>query len=263
VSTSGYWAQWVSYIYNRYHSTNYAGHVNATGPTTGNPWGNPQGAWIGAFEYCNEPNYYSWVGHDATHCVVVNMMRTVDALVSQWGAACGLLAPATSDVPDKFFPSGTQDTKAGTTFTNDVLNLLNQTTWRPANYIAWSHHNYRDMLDTATSTTTSRFTSVANSLNTYNWRGGGDRNIWVTEGGYTVNGYGSAEQTNQSNAISRTWNAYKGNVNAVVFSQYQLNNLGTPNYFASGLTTSGSFNGSGQFVSGSPLTARATFANLT
>jgi hypothetical protein len=267
VSAGGYWAKWVTYIYNRYHAVNYQGVYNPVGPSsTTSYWGNPKSAWIGAFEFCNEPNIFSWNGHDPAHCVVANMFQTVDSILNFWGPACAVLGPATADTAGSTYTNGMANVIEFETFTNSVLDTLQN--WRPTNYFAWSHHNYRDMRDSTDSPTTANLTrikKVGTALQNKNWRGGGDRNIWLTEGGYrlpTDGNFTSAERTKQVNAIASTWKDLKGYANAVAFSQYLLNNDPRDNYW-SGLTTIGSYNAQNNFVPGSHLPAWDTFANRT
>jgi hypothetical protein len=263
VGMNTYWGQWVAYVYNRYHGTNLQGVLNRDGPSPGANWGNPSSAWIGAFEFGNEPNYYAWNNTDNTKCTVFEMFNTVDSLLSYWGPACGVLGPATADVPARYYPGTSNvDTLDGVTFTQNLLGTM--TNFRPANYFAWSHHNYRDMHDTATSGTanTSRLSGVASALNSYNWRGGGDRNIWVTEGGYVVDAaYSSADVARQNTAISKMWPAYKTNANAVTYPQYLLNNA-VNETFRSGMTYAGTYP-NGVFTPGPSFASATTFKNLS
>jgi hypothetical protein len=265
VSASSYWSKWVTYLYNRYHAVNYQGVYNPVGPrAAGQWWGNPRSAWIGAFEFCNEPNLYSWNATDPAHCVIANMFQAVDGILNFWGAACGVIGPATADIGNSYYANGQQNGVAYDAFTNNVLDLLQN--WRPSNYVAWSHHNYGDMResrDSPDTATLTRIKKVGTALGTKNWRGGGDRNIWVTEGGYRLpDVFVPIEETRQVNAIASTWKALKGYSNAVSFAQYLLHNEPRDDYW-SGLTDVGFYDIANEYHPGAHLPSWTTFANRT
>jgi hypothetical protein len=244
------WDWWVSHLYNRYrfHSpTNLTGYVNGTGPTPSNPFGNPYGAWIWAIEPFNEPNQVAWQndpyvsgapGQANTHCVVAKMMQTLDALIAWWGPAGGVLAPSLSDRDKTVYKPGPNGSQWMTVrdyyqYADLVLGLL--ANWRPLTVFQWSHHNYLDTENGTASTnsqarSTWRVHDLVALLGARNWRGGGDRNVWITEGGCRIDNYTAQEQQRQSDRILATWNAYKGFPQVQTVCNHTINQFpgGTP-----------------------------------
>ncbi|HEY0386888.1 MAG TPA: hypothetical protein VGC71_00470 [Gaiellales bacterium] len=262
VAGGSHWALWATYLYLRYFGS-FGGTLNPGGPgSSGGPRGNPKAGWIGAFEFCNEPNLYAWNNTDFNDSTVARMFMTIDGILNFWGAACGVVGPALSDRPSTTFSGGGVDCIYAKAFADRVLGGL--ANWRPTNYFAWSHHNYRDMLRSSSGTVgdTTSVTDIANSLRDQNWRGGGDRNIWVTEGAYVLDAAYDDVAT-QKAAISNTRKVLQAHPNAVTMPQYQLNNVVNES-FRSGFTLAGSYDpATGVFRPGTRLGSAATFADLT
>lgn len=169
----------MSYLYARYRPQ----------APSSTPPGNPDGAYVNAIEPCNEPNSLGWPQSDAV-CTAASMMEIAETYSTYWnlnGIPC-VLGPATSDV------DGSNSVQTDyLTFTDNMLDSLSQ--WRPRVYVGWSHHNYRDINKDVNGgqASVTRLNNVWNSLNSKNWRGGGDRYIFVTEGGYNVNQAGGTD----------------------------------------------------------------------
>ena len=154
------------------------------------PWyGNTAGAYLGGIEIVNEANYLFWPQHQAV-AKVAAMMRSAHSVAYSHGwhnTGQKLWAPGTSDFPD---PGGAGANPADPNrkytdyrvFTDELLKALAR--WRPTVHVGWSQHNYNDVKRPFT--TGSRAEEVRNALVRLNWRSGGDRYVWLTEGGYNT-----------------------------------------------------------------------------
>ena len=205
------WGWWISHLCARYrfghpvnpigpHVPGHAGQPEPTNPPPGyDPArGNPSGAYIDALEILNEPNLQMWPQQNLWS-PVSEMVVTAEAIATFWQGP-SILAPSTSDEvggPNQDglqSANGTDATPTGwRTFT---LNLLVQLqNLRPRIPFGWSVHNYEDIRQTNLTSANSRIgqtgtagpperRGVRKMLYELNWKGGGDRNIWITEGGF-------------------------------------------------------------------------------
>src|SRR5204863_770114 len=108
--------------------------------------------------------------------------------------------------------------------TIDVLNNLQQ--FRPYVYCGWSQHNYNDVL----ADNTTRINTTVSRLGSQNWRGGGDRWVWLTEGGYKRASNSSTEQANQSNLVTNNFNHMTPNGSCPMWTTHIiLNRTDDPN----------------------------------
>jgi hypothetical protein len=200
------WERFLSYCYNRYRA-HFDGGVwhgwqNSTGPNSSQPYGNPRSAWISGLGIVNEPNFENWQDY-MPGCTAAKMMQTVDTAISYWNGvapspACALFAPDTSDTPYES-RGGVQSATDYLTCTNQVLDQL--ANWRPVNYWVWSHHNYQDVKNG----NDNRLNAVRQALIDKNWRGGGDRYVYVTESGWSMGG-SYANETTQKEKVVTHWN---------------------------------------------------------
>jgi hypothetical protein len=199
------WERFLSYVYNRYriNFNTGTGYYNPSGPNSSNFFGNPQQAWIAGLGIVNEPNYEHWQDFNAG-CTAATMMQTMESAVFFWNqyaatTACALFAPDLSDTPDVFRNSVRYATDYLDT-TNAILNMLSN--WRPRVYFVWSHHNYTDIREQVQT----RANNVRNALYNLNWRGGGDRNVYITEGAASAGTFSSADQNAQVVNLNKNWN---------------------------------------------------------
>jgi hypothetical protein len=140
--------------------------------------GNPDGAHVDAIEICHEPNL-RWPGEPARHAVP-EMIRSAAAIATRYGGPA-ILAPSVADIgEDDLALEGAEGTP-GRLFTERVLRDL--AGWSPEGiYVGWSQHNWSDMAGRTTEGV--RWTQEL--LHARNWRGGGDRWVWLTQGGYAL-----------------------------------------------------------------------------
>ena len=232
LTTNGPWAWFVGYL-----SARYNGGYNATGPhkpvkkeRTSAYYGNPSRAKADVLEVVNEPNTLYWpmdniVGSTAT------MMRTAATVSSQWGKQT-ILGPATSDSPDPGAARAgvSMDWKA---FTSQLLDAL--AGWTPPVPVYWSSHNYKDVKyeDPAA---TSRAKQTVDLLYAKSWKGISDRNLWLTEGGYTLGSTSAdaAARDAQAAKIAKSFAAMRTVPEVVMWTQHGINDLAN-NSFKSGL----------------------------
>ena len=178
------WGWFVEHLLARYRR---GAAPNPGGPLAGAPGapavalGNADGAFIDALEVCNEPNYLLWPQAGMPDRVAT-MIETASALAAAYGAPT-ILGPATSDFPDH--PHETAAATDWLTFSERVLARLEGFRPGPATAVAWSHHNYLDVREEV-SGPLSRARRVADLLHRRNWRGGGDRRLWLSEGGFDM-----------------------------------------------------------------------------
>jgi hypothetical protein len=169
-TTDGPWAWFLSYLMLRYIAPP-------------KPPGNSLGAWINGIEIINEANHLWWP-QNLSGCCVVDLMKTAENLAAFWGwgqTGQALFAPGTLDSPDPGYTTASNRRFTDYwTFTDGVLAAL--ANWYPRVYVGWSHHNYRDIAQRQIG----RVADVDNLLHNRNWRGGGDRYVWLTEGGYDM-----------------------------------------------------------------------------
>ncbi|MFZ0750360.1 MAG: HYR domain-containing protein, partial [Pyrinomonadaceae bacterium] len=151
LSNSGAWGQWISYLVERY------GYSDTT---------KSSGRYIDFLEVCNEPNLTMWpqrVGDMTNGQIIIarrvaQMFKTAQQIVdarntsiqgqldAEHPTTIGLAGPATADVDD---PNGAGRIKSTgyDIFARKLLDELSELRFRPKNYFAWSHHNYRDIED--------------------------------------------------------------------------------------------------------------------
>lgn len=238
LETNSPWGKFVSYLYNRYRfydAPNYRGKVNPNGPNPSDWHGNPMGAWIGGFEPMNELNYGPWP-QDAPSCVIAKMMHSVETIVTFWNGeagqqAGGWFAPALQQQDgDSWRNSGSTSVRFSTASADvedSVLDILSN--WRPRCYVGWSTHNYKDVRDNGIA----RTYSALDRLERRNWRGGGDRDIWITEGGFEQNPLG-AQLSEQAAAIRNNWANLANLPPVALWTQHLIHNKPF-NSFTSGL----------------------------
>ena len=183
VSADSPWAWFVEYLMARYRpntAPNPQGPRAGARPGIAQAAGNPDGAHIQALEICNEPNLLLWP-QPAIVPIVARMIATATALAGAYGRPL-ILAPATSDFPDH--PHDSADATDWLTFSRRLLERLDD--FRPATArVGWSHHNYLDVSEEV-SGSRSRAGRVVDLLYRHNWRGGGDRRLWLTECGFNI-----------------------------------------------------------------------------
>ena len=183
VSEDSPWGWFVEYLMARYRpgtAPNSEGPRAGAGPGRAEAVGNPDGAHIQALEICNEPNLLLWP-QPAVVPAVAGMIKTATALAGAHGRPL-ILAPATSDFPDH--PHDSADATDWLTFSRRLLERLDD--FRPGTArVGWSHHNYLDVSEEV-SGSRSRAQRVVKLLYRHNWRGGGDRRLWLTESGFNL-----------------------------------------------------------------------------
>jgi hypothetical protein len=242
------WERFLSYVYNRYriNFNSWTGYYNPTGPNSSNYFGNPSSAWISGLGIVNEPNYQHWQDYDPG-CTAAKMMQTMENAIVFWNqfaptTACAVFAPDMSDTADRW-SGGTRYATDYLSATNAALTML--ANWRPRVYFVWSHHNYEDV----GYQNQSRANNVRNALYSMNWRGGGDRNVWLTEGAGSAGSFSSVDQYVQHAQLNANWNL-PHLPEFQMFTQHLVRNKpGT----TTGLTD----------YSGNPLVAYNTFAGFT
>jgi hypothetical protein len=182
------WDWFIGYFMARYK---YHAPVNPNGPRDGYTLGNPLGAYITAIEVCNEPNDQNYAydevfgaaGDLAT--IVGNMLVTAENASYYWGSlapadySIWVFGPSTSDIEN--WPKDDYGNVNYYTFSQRVLHYL-KGWWHPRVYTAWTHHNYND-IKIGNDRPVTKTSKVRELLGSENWRGGGDRYIWLTEGG--------------------------------------------------------------------------------
>src|SRR3954454_21144844 len=223
LTANGPWGWFVGYL-----SARYNGAYNATVPhkpvkkeTASAYVGNPQRAQADAIEIVNEPNTLYWpmtniVGATAT------MMRTGATASAQWGHQI-VLGPATSDSPD---PGAA---KAGVSmdwsaFTSQLLDAL--VGWRPSVPVYWSQHNYKDVKYEAPAAT-SRAQQTIDLLTAKQWKGGTDRQLWLTEGSYNLGSSwpDAAARDAQATKIQKSFAAMKTLPDVAMWTQHSINDV--------------------------------------
>jgi hypothetical protein len=233
LTTTGAWAWFVGYL-----SARYNGAYNATGPhkpakreTSSAYYGNPSRAKLDAIEIVNEPNTLYWPMDNIVRSTAT-MMRTAATVSSQWGHQT-ILGPATSDSPDPGAARAgvSMDWQA---FTSQLLDAL--AGWTPPVPVYWSSHNYKDV-KYEDPPATSRAKQTIDLLYAKAWKGvGGDRNLWLTEGGYNLGSSWAdpAARDAQAAKIAKSYNAMRTLPEVVMWTQHAINDLAN-NGFKSGL----------------------------
>lgn len=227
LSPNGPWAWFVSHVSARYkrgaapnpegpHEPRASEKASGYDPRLGNP----SGAWIEAIEICNEPNTILWPQADI-HLRVAEMVRTAEALSFQWGGQ-RILAPATLDSPDPTdsFPAGSRtDWRV---FTERLLDAL--AGFAPRVPVHWSMHNYRDVAREVTRES-SRVREVIDLLYAKNWKGGGDRDVYLTEAGVNMGAKSaeSAARDEQAEKIYRNFYEMREQADVVLWTQHAIN----------------------------------------
>ena len=228
------WAWFVEHLIARYRPRVVP---NPGGPQPGAPGepalalGNPDGAYIDALEVCNEPNYLLWPQARMADAVGT-MIETASALAAAHGGPA-ILGPATSDFPDH--PHETVGATDWLTFSERLLERLER--FRPGGAVAvgWSHHNYLDVSEEVGGSQ-SRARRVADLLHRRNWRGGGDRRLWLTEGGFDMhpNQAGLDARLAQARKLERSFTEMSAEAEPFMWTQHTICDVVT-NDFKSGL----------------------------
>lgn len=220
------WAWFVEHLIARYQRA----PAPPDGPLPGMQSGNPDGAFVDALEVCNEPNFLLWPQATIVE-TVATMVETAAALAAARGGPA-ILAPATSDFPD--FPHETAGATDWLTFSERLLERLRG--FRPgATAVGWSHHNYLDVSDEVDGPV-SRARRVADLLYARNWRGGGDRRLWLTEGGFDMHPRQAELELRlaQARKIERSFAAMSGDPDVHMWTQHTIVDV-VSNDFKSGL----------------------------
>lgn len=227
-----------------------AGGPNPLGP---NIYGNPQGAWVNAIEFVNEPNYLWWrnaVGTDflspdpvagGNNLVLrcAQMFQTAEYYAYGFQSAA-VIGPS---VHDNDAAVNDPDAMGSSEFTHRVLAGLSA--FRPRVYAGWSMHSYNDVKTGVVS----RTQNVINHLYADQWKGpSGDRTLWITESGYRIPAAQvdpmtavatPAGQTDQNTLVTSNFNAVKGIPEVYLSSQHEISDqIGNSFY-------SGMWNGTG------------------
>ena len=228
------WAWFVEHLIARYRR---GAAPNPLGPLAGPPGGaaallgNPDGAHIDALEVCNEPNFLLWPQAGIADAAAA-MIETASALAAVPGGPM-ILGPATSDFPDH--PHETEAATDWLTFSERVLARLER--FRPGDSAAvgWSHHNYLDVSDEV-SGPLSRARRAADLLHRRNWRGGGDRRLWLTEGGFDMHPDQADLDSRlaQARKLERSFTAMSAEREPFMWTQHTISDVIT-NDFKSGL----------------------------
>jgi len=238
LTPDGPWAWFLSHLSARYKrgaATNPEGpHEPRPGENTSTydpRLGNPAGAWVESFEVCNEPNTILWPQADL-HLRVAEMFRTAEALSVAWGGQ-RIIGPATLDSPD---PTDSYTAAARTDwrlFTERVLDAL--AGFAPRVPVGWSQHNYRDVAREVTKEA-SRVREVVDLLYAKNWKGGGDRSVYLTEAGLNMGGKSAdpATRDRQAAVIYRNFYEMRDQADVVLWTQHIINDA-TQSTFRSGL----------------------------
>jgi hypothetical protein len=232
LSATGPWAWFIGHLSARYNGT-----YNGTGPhkpgkkeSTAAWFGNPDRARMDALEVVNEPNTLYWPMNDIAGATA-SMVRSAESLSYQYGKQA-ILAPATSDSPDPGAARAgvSMDWQA---FNSAVLDRL--ATFRPRVPVYWSQHNYKDVKYEDVPAA-SRAKQTIDMLYAKNWKGGGDRNLWLTEGGYNLGTTWSdpAARDAQAAKIQKSFNAMRSIPEVFMWAQHAVNDI-AGNTFKSGL----------------------------
>jgi hypothetical protein len=232
LTPDGPWGWFIGYLSARYNGAyNAAGpHRAGNGETSAAWFGNPERAQADALEVVNEPNTLYWPMDDVVGATAA-MVRSAEALSYRYGQQA-ILAPATSDFPD---PGGalagvSMDWRS---FESALLDQL--ASFRPRVAVYWSHHNYNDV-GNEDSAATSRAKQTVDLLYEKNWKGGGDRYVWLTEGGYDLGGAWADPAARQAQADKIQWSF--GQMRTIpeifVWTQHAINDTFADN-FKSGL----------------------------
>jgi hypothetical protein len=230
LSPTGPWAWFIGHLCARYGPR--GPRTGAPGPAdapNGPALGNPLGARADFIEIVNEPNYLLWP-QAGIHERVAEMMRTATAISAELGGP-GILAPATSDFPD--FPHEAAGATDWRTFTSRLLEALPD--FSPRVPTAWSAHNYLDVRDEV-AREDSRARRTVELLRAFNWRGGGDRRLWLTEGGSNLfpSQYDPEARLAQARRVERSFFAMAGEPDVHLWTQHTIHDVYT-NDFKSGL----------------------------
>lgn len=159
------------------------------------------------------------------------MLRGGEESSYRWGGQ-RILGPAALDSPDP--PSSKPDVYTDwRTFTEGVLDEL--ASFRPRVPVGWSAHNYKDVKYDAVAET-SRAKQTVDLLYAKNWRGGGDRSLWLTEGGLNMGSSWADDATRQRQAekITANYDEMLKVPDVVLWTQHVINDV-TGNSFKSGL----------------------------
>ena len=223
LSPDGPWGWFVGHL-----SARYDGSYNATGPHQpaenegGGAWrGNPSNARIDALEVVNEPNLLYWPNENLP-ANVATMIRSGEELSYRWGRQA-IIGPATSDHPDPG-AERTGVTSDWRSFTAAVVREL--AGFAPRVPVWWSHHNYKDVKYGALDGSM-RVQQVIDMLGAGGWKGGADRQVWITEAGLNMGSKwaDAATRETQARSIETNFEAMKAVPEVAVWMQHSIHDI--------------------------------------
>lgn len=194
-TTSSPWLWWIAYVMCRYKlgalPNSRGPHVPAAGESGDAFYGNPRGTSMFAFAPINEINLACW-GTRNRASQTAEMIQTAAAAQSFYSTPPVLFVPEMSDVPQRnangtIVPAGTYPYD---TYSAGVLAAL-QNAFTPQQTVLWSQHNYYDVKYSSTFADEGNYAQTRawasrNQLYYKNWKGGGDRFVYLSEGVYDI-----------------------------------------------------------------------------
>lgn len=190
---------------------------------------NPDRTWIDALEVCNEPNLLYWP-QEAVVPAVAQMIRTAEGLSARANGPA-ILAPATSDYPDK-----DQESAAGLLaqgwhgFTKRLLDEIGDL--HPRVPLVWTQHNFNDVQRPERP---SRAERVLDLLASKGWPKQ-LQPLWLTEGGYNLhpNEAEPKARARQARLIEASFSRMRSEPRVFLWTQHTITDK-AGNDFKSGL----------------------------
>lgn len=172
------------------------------------------GAYCDFLEVCNEPNLESF---PVSHTVPGRMM----VIAQGWQDLFNLVSPILAG-------PATDDNSTSQTYTGSLLSYLAANGFNFVDpFWAWSHHNYRDILGTNGTVTTTRSQRIRTELKNAAWRGwpfsdASNPYVLLTEGGANFDTLGAGGQVNRmTDSYNLTHNDIAGQGQGLaMFTQY-------------------------------------------
>jgi hypothetical protein len=183
LSADGPWGWFIAYLCARYRK---GADPNRGGPRRRGETGNPEGAYIDALEIVNEPNKLLWPAR-AVPRAVARMIETADLVADRIGGPA-IVAPGTSDFPDEDQESARGISALGwRSFTVETLRALRG--FRPRGAVYWSQHNFNDVKRVVQPSRAEQVLDILQAQPLVS----ASAPLWLTEGGYNIEGAGSPE----------------------------------------------------------------------